>query len=163
MRDFQRQRVYNAESEWRLGMKNQKKEFPILTLDELHSKGKEILESRHISDYLEIRDGRGHRRATAKTSRFGWSTLTFPCWSRTLPILVHEVAHVVANRTAGKRVGHGPEFCRAMLRLVRDYISPSEASLLQVYYMKHRVIVSEAQEAHRTKKRSNLERLKTSL
>jgi hypothetical protein len=152
VRDFQRQKVYNAESEWRLGMKNQKKEFPVLTLEQLHLKAKEMLVSRQLFDHIQVRDGRGHRRATAFTSRYGWSTLTFPCWSRTLPILVHEVAHVVANRTAVKRVGHGPEFCRSMLRLVRDYISPSEASLLQTYYMKHRVVVSEAQEAFRNRK-----------
>ena len=155
MRDFQRQKVYDAESEWRLGMKNQKMEFPTLSLDEIERQAKFMLESRRIFKPVLIRDGRGHRRATAHDGL--WATLTFPVWSRTLPIVIHEVAHIIGKDR------HGPAFCRASLCLVRDYLGLTQASLLQTYYMKHRVVVSEAQEAHRNRKSQIEARLKISL
>jgi len=156
MRDFQRQKVYNAEREWRKEIG----EYPKLELLEIEVLATKMLRSRGINCPVKIRPGKGNRRATANF-RWGWAELTFPIWSRTLPIVVHETAHIVAWKAAGG--GHGPTFCRASLCLVRDYIGLTQASLLQTYYTKHRLIVSEAQEAHRNRKSHIEARLKISL
>lgn len=70
---------------------------------------------------FDVSDGRGTRSA-----RGGGGSLNLPRWSRTKPVILHEIAH---NLAAGAR--HGWPFCRAFIDLVSMFIGASEARTLE--------------------------------
>lgn len=143
VRDFQRQKVYDAERQWGYDKTVNKFHAREMTLEEIYDVVVKMFESREIKKRITLKNGKGCRRATCSSGKFE-VVLTFPKWARQMPTVCHEVAHAVAYDHM-----HGPEFCRAMLKLVRDFIGGPQASLLQKFYMKNRVCVSLIQEQRR--------------
>lgn len=70
---------------------------------------------------IEVLDGRGCRRAFAR----GWE-IVFPVWSRTLPVVLHEMAHV-----ARPLADHNWPFVEAYVRLVSRFIGVEAAANLK--------------------------------
>jgi putative metallohydrolase (TIGR04338 family) len=101
-----------------------------LELKTLHEMGTRILADNAYTLPLEIRDGRG-RRTAAAASYMSSGVLWMPRMYRSVPILLHELAHLLVPRSF---VAHGPEFCRMLIRLVERYMGQEEAAwLLEAY------------------------------
>ncbi|MGV6826564.1 MAG: hypothetical protein ACWA5Q_06285, partial [bacterium] len=107
VRDFQRGRLYKWEaSEWWMAKTG----------------GLSLLEAqilcRSLTDlHITIKDGRGRRHAAA--TRAG-NAIFLPRWARTVPIVCHEVAHLLSNDK------HGPEFvAQYCLLLEKSGLVPS--------------------------------------
>lgn len=94
----------------------------------------------------KVRDGRGHRRATA-TRMVGYNELTFPRWSRQRWIALHEMAHVMRPCPAASHppgawdwgAGHGWQFCYTYLLLVRNVLGRAAHDYLRGGFREHRV------------------------
>lgn len=101
MRDFQRKRLYDWESEefgW---------DDTILTLDQCQQLTNTLIRG------IVCKDGRGRRSPCAKYNK---KEIALPKFSRKKWIVIHEVAHFV------KRDMHGPKFVRAYIEiLAREY------------------------------------------
>lgn len=132
MREYQMSKVYRAEREWWKTFRGPAD----LSLEQIETLARQIMTAHGMGNMpLKIRDGRGHRNATAYRSRYGWCELTFPRWSRSRAVVCHEVAHLVA----GTDMGHGWSFCSAYVRIVREFMGPHEAAGLVEAFRKHRV------------------------
>lgn len=93
---------------------------------------------------LEVLDGRGRRKAGGWS---GWRPgITLPRWSRTRPIVLHEIAHAVQPPGTA---AHGPEFCRLYLDLVGRWIGPEAAATLRQSMRQGGVRVSTRARAYR--------------
>lgn len=68
---------------------------------------------------LNIRDGRGCRKASAGADR-----ITLPCWARKHWVILHELSHTGIGRTLRRSevAAHGREFAAFYLRLVRHFL-----------------------------------------
>lgn len=153
IRDSQRSKVYKAEN----SLKERKAEFPKLyeRFDDMRALKryiKRVVDSKWWQKYkapdmgekndvpmrnptfkeLEIRDGRGHRRATAW--RMG-AEITFPIWARYRLVILHELAHILQSQ----RPGHGRQFCRVFIDLVRRFAGKAEADALKQAFRAHKV------------------------
>lgn len=70
----------------------------------------------------DVKDGRRRRRAAANSVK-----IMIPRWARSSDVVIHELAHVITQRTYGLKVaGHGWEYCAVYLKLVL-YIMGREA------------------------------------
>ncbi len=78
---------------------------------------------------IEIADGRGTRAA-----RGGHGFLNLPRWARTLPVILHELAHVSAPWA-----GHHWPFAAAYLTLVARFLGAAERDALKAAFKAHRV------------------------
>jgi hypothetical protein len=85
---------------------------------------------------VEVADGRGSRKARA-----GWSRISLPRWSRKRWVVLHELAHVAAQKRYGyySIAGHGWQFCDVYLRLMRRFLGTDEAQKLQRAFREKRV------------------------
>lgn len=89
---------------------------------------------------VHIKDGRGTRHAyTAYDQDSHALILSFPRWSRTRPIALHEISHAASIRHHGLVAAHGPEFAGIFLRLVRQYLGEACHVRLRWAFMHHRV------------------------
>lgn len=113
-RDTQRQKLYNAENY-------------------IHNRGLKFSDVRSMQKYvnrlttyawfvrrwgamtIEVRDGRGRRRAGGFRSRSGKHYITMPTWSRREAIVLHEVGHVITETCYA---AHGREYASNLLELV---------------------------------------------
>src|SRR4051812_8435020 len=115
MRDNQRQRVYDAERDIKFGSDR---------LDDINLLQKYVNRITKSAWYrkrtaknadafrwaeIQVLDGRGRRKACGSR----WSGyIKMPCWSRSVLITLHEVAHVCQPQISA---GHGREFCKIYL------------------------------------------------
>jgi len=91
--------------------------------------------SRWTGGHLMILDGRG-----ATFARGGQRIVKFPRWSRTQYIVLHELAHVIAQRKYGVYIaGHGRLFCEVYLNLVRFVMGVAAHDLLKASFKEHKV------------------------
>lgn len=87
---------------------------------------------------IEVRDGRGRTSACGAAYRRGGAYcgyIKMPRWSRTEPVVLHEIAHCCA-RVDGLRNGaiyaaHGWQFARVLLELVRHRMGDDDWSTLR--------------------------------
>lgn len=79
---------------------------------------------------VEVRPGYAARAAFARCG-----TITLPKWSRTLPIILHELAHVVA----GGAVGHHWPFASHYIDLVGVFMGAEAKRTLKQQFKAHRV------------------------
>ena len=134
VRDFQRQRVYNSEDLMDVGHGKR-----LETVPEMQTWVDKIVRSKWFRNrwpyltYIQVKDGRGRRRATgyAKGSRqhyetFGITTegiLKMPRWSRSELFILHEITHVIIDHVHKRKVpAHGREFCNLYLSLVKRFM-----------------------------------------
>ncbi len=89
---------------------------------------------------VRIKDGRGTRHAySAYDPRRRGVLFSFPRWSRSLPVLLHEIAHPASLRRHGLVAAHGPEFAAAYLSLVERHIGTEAHERLHEAFTRHRV------------------------
>jgi len=87
-----------------------------------------------------VTDGRGRKGACAFSNR-----ICLPAYSRTRPIVLHELAHIIAKQTFGREIaGHGSEFVRCYMWLLQKYCK-QPLRHLQVTATKSRVKYGPAQ------------------
>lgn len=114
--DFQRSRVYRWEERNLLAAAR----WPIMELHECYDLMVRVFTDRD-KPVPKLNDGRGRRVACAT-----WNKIYLPRWSRIAPIVLHECAHVLSPRDAG----HGPEFMRIYVDLLKTYCKYSRRSLV---------------------------------
>lgn len=113
-RDYQRQKVYDAEIDC-FGPHKER-----MSLDKIRAVVKEQSKRLNIPK-TEVRDGRGRRSACFKT----WQKqLCFPKHMRSMHVVCHELAHVTTPDSVS---WHGKEFCAEMLRLVSEIMTIQDA------------------------------------
>lgn len=89
---------------------------------------------------VRIKDGRGTRHAYSAYDQHRHDVLfSFPRWSRSLPVLLHEVAHPASLRRYGLVAAHGPEFAAAYLTLVARHIGNEAHEKLCEAFARYRV------------------------
>ena len=89
---------------------------------------------------VRIKDGRGTRHAySAYDQRRHGVLFSFPRWSRSVPVLLHEIAHPASMRRHGLIAAHGPEFAAAYLALVARHLGEESHARLDAAFAKHRV------------------------
>ncbi len=132
MRDTQRGKVYSAE-----GVLNQGQ--TLRTVDECQLFVNKVVGSAYFKRHYRVRsidvlDGRGRSTACAGTL-YGLPMIKLPIWSRTKPVILHEIAH----HAAGLGHKHDWKFAAALLDLVRHFLGAEQASILKASYRKERV------------------------
>ncbi len=139
--DEQRKRVYAAENEIEARAR-----YPLPTIAEIQAFVDSILKSRHLQTYFTARvlapitvlNGRRPREASAMSII---STIAMPQGMRTKLIVLHELAHILADRYYGADFieGHGPQFTTFFLELVEHFLSVADCQDLLAAFAKWRV------------------------
>jgi len=89
---------------------------------------------------VRIKDGRGTRHAySAYDQRRHGVLFSFPRWSRSVPVLLHEIAHPASLRRHGLVAAHGPEFAAAYLALIARHAGDEAHARLREAFTRHRV------------------------
>lgn len=138
VRDSQRSRVYKAERKvYHLGA-------PLREVKDIERFIKKQLARKAITrrypdatKKVVVGDGRGRRAACA----WGDWKISIPLWARHEMVVIHELAHIVANRHYGSRgvAAHGWEFCSVFLDLVRFIMGREAHDALKASFKEHRV------------------------
>jgi putative metallohydrolase (TIGR04338 family) len=142
VRDTQRGKVYKAEEHLPEALKGPKFE----TLADCQAYYDHITQSRWwkaraIETPIFLRDGRGTRTASAYSNWAG-GYINLPRWSRYQIVMLHELAHILNNRSrqhGADRRPHGAGFVRAFLDLVGRWIGPNMARVLRESMLEHGV------------------------
>jgi putative metallohydrolase (TIGR04338 family) len=116
-RDYQRQRVYNAERKTSMYCWNAvSKDLPtadwqtlLKYVADMNMKPWWKERFGRFCPTIHVTDGRRQRRATG-----GWGAIHMPKWSRSPLIICHEIAHAVGSYSDR----HGPKFCEKFLWIV---------------------------------------------
>ena len=133
-RDTQRSKVYAAENEWRGIIGDRAMADRIAAWAYIEKVERDSWFKRTYGPWkFRIKDGRGTRIA-----RGGYGTLNLPRWSRSPGVMLHEIAHNVTGPGC-RGGGHGWEFCRAMLALVRHFLGKEAHERLRACFRSHRV------------------------
>ena len=134
MRDSQRSKLYRAEKV-AFECFDTEPEMTIAECQKLVDRAMRFF--REITS-PRVSDGRGRRTAWASK----WE-IRLPRWSRRRMWVLHEVAHTISRRLAARKrrpiQGHGKEFARTYIKLVRRFIGRAEADLLKISFTHHRV------------------------
>jgi hypothetical protein len=139
IREFQISKVYAAERLW-WKEQNFKTDMSLREINDVLYKMLPAFQYR-----IDVGDGRSRTSACGGIDGYGRADLRFPKWSRHMAVVCHEAAHVLAwNQGAA----HGPQFCRAFIKLVREFMGPEQAARLVYFFQQKRVVFTEAQEAH---------------
>lgn len=106
-----------------------------------------VLENRHVRNKypiaediasgilgLKVSAGQGHRRAKTKRE-IGFFQVSFPVKARCRWMVLHELAHVFTPR---EYAGHGREFCRTYLHLIRLFFGEETQNKLKAAMKKHK-------------------------
>ena len=143
-RDFQRQRVYDAEESIDVyGDLSRRLE----TMREINAFGDSVIYSRWLRgwmkrnespqiSYIQFDDGRGCKRPIASFKQDGGAVLKFPKWCRTEMVVLHEIAHTLIPYDS---VPHGRRWCAAYLELVRRFIGKDEHAMLKNAFKEYKV------------------------
>lgn len=141
-RDVQRSRVYATG--WKAGPSDGWRKFvrhdPYrTTIPEIQAYVDWVLSRRGVQSRwgqqeINVRPGKGHRRATAS-----WWGIQIPLWARTEDTVLHEVAHVLNRAHDG---AHGPGYAGTLVTLVRIIVGPEAGRELRASMRRNRVRVS---------------------
>jgi putative metallohydrolase (TIGR04338 family) len=136
-RDYQRQKVYDAESkvsEFTYNAIHDKLptvEWEYLQKYVLEMTQKPWFQARYPRQTIRVKDGRRCRRAHG-----GYGTIWMPKWSRSPMIILHEIAHAVSYMAADK---HGPTYCGHYLYLVYNQLGVKAYDELRASFIKYGV------------------------
>lgn len=135
-RDNQRQRVYNAERVL-IQLAAPLREVRDIERYITKNMARKAILTRYpdASRSVNVRDGRGTRNAWA----YGTHSISLPLWARNEAIVLHEMAHIIANRHFQGHAGHGWQFCAVMLDLVRFCMGTEAHATLMASYDAHKV------------------------
>jgi putative metallohydrolase (TIGR04338 family) len=119
---------------------------PLPTILEMQGFVDSILKSRYLQTYftprvlapITVLSGRRPREATAMSFL---STIAMPEWSRTKLIVLHEMAHILADRYHGQDFieGHGRQFATFFLDLVDHFLGAEDCQDLREAFKRHGV------------------------
>jgi len=132
VRDNQRSRIYGAER------------LALSVFDQETKRPMNLIECQRLLDQIgaglpeqiNIKDGRGCRRARARTTWYGMEpVIVLPKWARTKTVVCHEAAHIMA----GLSNKHNQNFAATFLDLIKRYVGPLEAEILKQAYKECRV------------------------
>lgn len=137
--DSQRQKVYNAEAQFR-SMQFQSKVFPEFDLADLYRCQSYV---NLVLDQKWFRARFGERKIMVAPGRnggvaYGSHKITLGVWARQQSIILHEIAHCVAPY----QTKHGAEYTGLYLFLVKQIFGAEAAKALRTCYKEHRVKVS---------------------
>ncbi len=142
-RDSQRARLYAAE---RVAFEAEYRVLRLETLPAVRAFLDGVLaDSRFRAVYghfssVRLKDGRGTRHAYAAYDQETRAVLfSLPRWSRTRPIVLHELAHVASLHRHGRIAPHGPEFAAVYIELVERHLGRIAALRLKRLFRVHRV------------------------
>lgn len=136
-RDYQRQKVYDAERNTSLFTYHADKEgMPTADWQYLQQYVLELtqeawFQARFPMQTIRVHDGRRARRA-----RGGWGAIWMPKWSRSPLLILHEIAHAV-GRSADDQ--HGPKYCGHYLYLVYHKLGEKSYHELRASFISHGV------------------------
>jgi putative metallohydrolase (TIGR04338 family) len=135
-RDSQRQRVYNAERIL-LPLSVPLREVRDIERYITKNMARKAILRRYpdASRSVNVRDGRGTRRPMA----YGTRSISIPLWARNESIVLHEMAHIIAERHFQGHASHGWQFCAVMLDLVRFCMGNEAHATLLASYNAHKV------------------------
>jgi len=149
-RDEQRKRLYQAEREIEALLRD-----PLPTIAQMQHFVDEILKSRYLQTYftprvlapITVLSGRRPRQATAMSFL---STIAMPHGARYKLIVLHEMAHILADRYYGADFieGHGREFATFFLDLVSHFLSADDCQDLLEAFRRNNVAHSYREERH---------------
>jgi len=135
LRDTQRSKVYHAERV----IHHHGKQFK--NMEEVDAYVIRICKTAfwkklHGAYHIEIKDGRGRRRACA----FNWGTIALPRWARQEAIILHELAHTLVNfDNYNFTAWHGKEFAKTYLLLVKRFMGKEEHAKLKTSFKENHV------------------------
>lgn len=129
----QQSQVYAAESECYA-----KFAFDDLTFDEVELYVRTIVTDDYVVNLFgqidpKVEMGRDRGPALGSATR-----LVMPPWAWVLPIVLHEVAHALAEKWSGTR-DHGWQFCHVYLELVYRYLGEMIGDSLREAFASHGV------------------------
>jgi hypothetical protein len=137
VRDYQRQKVYDAESKVSAFTYHADKEnLPTADWSYLQRYVLEMtqtpwFQARFPKYRIQVKDGRRCRRAHG-----GWGTIWMPKWSRSPLLILHEIAHAVGFMMSDK---HGPKYCGDYLYLVYHQLGEKVYRELRSSFISHGV------------------------
>ncbi len=147
-RDSQRQKIYDSEPSHKRGKRfrniHEIQEFVDFIIASVwYSKYKiPVMGWRYNSfgmdvcvDNIEVRDGRGRRRATGFRTEYKKGVIKLPRQFRNMLIILHEIAHVIQTQLPY----HGPQFARIYLDLAQAFAEKKVAGNLENAFKRNRV------------------------
>lgn len=142
MRDSQRQKVYDSEEPVDRGC-------TFVSVDECQAYVDRVLARKRLQrkfprlpKKIVVHHGGGNRRATAYQD-LGQRMIKLPRWARSEMVILHEVAHHVADSSDGQRWGHNWKFCQVYLVLLREMMGVGTERALRDQFRVRRVRYTE--------------------
>jgi putative metallohydrolase (TIGR04338 family) len=134
-RDSQRKRLYKAEK----AVPSVQKFFSVWEVQQYVNK---ITQSKYWANnsptaVVIVTDGRGRKKGGAVT-KGGVGYIKMPQFTRYDVYILHELAHIMSPPSFTK-AGHGPEYCRVYLSLVKEFMGPTSADLMRVSFKEHKI------------------------
>ena len=135
-RDSQRQKLYDAERDVAEFEKMHRLESMFEIEAYVRCVTRDAWFVRHYGEHtIQVRDGRGHRRATGN---YLLGRITMPTWSRSKMITLHELVHACV-RCPRDEGAHGRNFARAYLAVVGHFLGREVGAKLKVAMAAHGV------------------------
>jgi hypothetical protein len=127
LKDYQRQRLYNAERKFGRWFEGSPLTRRIEAVPDIQQYVDDLVRkpefrARFTQTAITVHDGRRRRKAGGSIGNI-W----MPRWSRSVLIILHEVAHGLSE------YNHGPHFCRALSALVEIESDRHTAMLFEGY------------------------------
>ena len=89
---------------------------------------------------ITVLDGRGRRSACAQDLWGVGMAIKMPTWSRSEPVILHEIAHHCADEIHGSNApGHGWGFTSTFLELITHEMGPDVGDELKQSFKEHNV------------------------
>lgn len=140
-RDSQRSKVYAAER----SVEGFETRDRMETISEIEHYVEKVITSAWFQRRWKVKgyrieDGRGARRATGGLHWGGVAVLTFPKWSRSKMIVLHELAHACTVKNHGGLVSaHGWQFASTYLELVTHEMGKETGDALKAAFRAKKV------------------------
>jgi hypothetical protein len=131
VRDSQKSKVMLAEKKWRRNISGYTRLFPP-DRAELYMRGK--LRALDLHESLNIKIRKAARGSPSSFRLAIWINIELPNRQMSEAELMHELAHIVSHREI-----HNYEYCKTMLRLVREHMGTRAAGELADQYRYWRV------------------------
>ncbi|KZX58053.1 hypothetical protein A3709_20795 [Halioglobus sp. HI00S01] len=131
-RDFQRQKVYAAES-----IAFPRADQTLMSLPEIRVMVKGVVNGPYWQSHkcykrIKVKDGRGTRRGYASSEE---RSISLPKFARYESYVLHELAHLLTEHTHPGASAHGRFWCKHLLALVNEHIGRLEAVRLHYAFI----------------------------
>lgn len=137
LRDNRRQKLYDAEKV----LSNFSKPLPEITDVEEYLKliwSKKVLQ-RKFKTALSYGPPQVVHSKSGDALAYGTHKISLPIWARHDWIVIHEISHIICNRTHSFSAGHGWQFCAIYLEVVQTMLGMEAKKALKQSMRQHRV------------------------